>query len=225
MGGLFQLFGKGRDFQKFGHSSLLDPDGQLGTLWVPVRVSLSSLLYYSELMLRHKWKSTHLPSCKWNLLSHVQLFETPWTVGHQVALSMKFSRQEYWSGLPFLSPGDLPDSGIEHRSPVLQVDSFHNLSHQGSPHLPSCTDLILISLCRVLRLHHSFKSCALPSSLLFHSDPISKYTFYFTGWGWWWWLECQHMNLGNTVQFVTVRNGNRRVGVLIKKFLFGCARS
>ena len=60
---------------------------------------------------------------------------------------------------------------------------YHNLSHQGSPHLPSCTDLILISLCRVLSLHHSFKSCALPPSLLFHSDLISKYTFYFTGWG------------------------------------------
>ena len=45
--------------------------------------------------------------------SHVQLFTTAWTVACQVPLSMEFSRQEYWSGLPCLSPGDLPDPGIE----------------------------------------------------------------------------------------------------------------
>ena len=47
------------------------------------------------------------------MLSHVQLFVTPWTVAHQAPLSLGFSRQEYWSGLPFPSPGDLPDPGIE----------------------------------------------------------------------------------------------------------------
>ena len=52
-------------------------------------------------------------------LSHVRLFVTPWTVAHQAPLSMGFSRQEYWSGLPFPSPGDLPDPGIEPRSPAL----------------------------------------------------------------------------------------------------------
>ena len=45
-------------------------------------------------------------------LSHVQLFVTPWTVAHQAPLSMEFSRQEYWSGLPFSPPGDLPNPGI-----------------------------------------------------------------------------------------------------------------
>ena len=45
-------------------------------------------------------------------LSHVRLFVTPWTVTHQASLSMRFSRQEYWSGLPFPPPGDLPDPGI-----------------------------------------------------------------------------------------------------------------
>ena len=45
--------------------------------------------------------------------SHVQLFETPWTAALQAPLSMEFSRQEYWSGLPFPSPGDLPNSGIK----------------------------------------------------------------------------------------------------------------
>ena len=46
-------------------------------------------------------------------LSHVCLFGTPWTVAHQAPLSVKFSRQEYWSGLPFLPPADLPNTGIE----------------------------------------------------------------------------------------------------------------
>ena len=46
-------------------------------------------------------------------LSHVRLFSTPWTVAHQAPLSMGFSRQEYWSGLPFPSPGNLPDPGID----------------------------------------------------------------------------------------------------------------
>ena len=44
---------------------------------------------------------------------HVQLFATPWTIAHQAPLSMGFSRKEYWTGLPFPSPGDLPDPGIE----------------------------------------------------------------------------------------------------------------
>ena len=49
----------------------------------------------------------------------------PWTIAHQAPPSMGFSRQEYWSGLPFLSPGDLPDPGIEPRSPALQADTFN----------------------------------------------------------------------------------------------------
>ena len=53
------------------------------------------------------------------LLSHVRLFATPWTVAHQVPLSVGFSRQEHWSGLPFPSPGDLLDPGIKLMSPAL----------------------------------------------------------------------------------------------------------
>ena len=56
-------------------------------------------------------------------LSHVHLLATPWTAAYQ-APSMGFSRQEYWSGLPFPSPGDLPDPGIEPRSPTLQADAL-----------------------------------------------------------------------------------------------------
>ena len=46
-----------------------------------------------------------------------------WTVASQAPLSMVFSRQEYWTGLPFPSPGDLPDPGVKHGSPALQADS------------------------------------------------------------------------------------------------------
>ena len=56
--------------------------------------------------------------------SHVQFFAALWTVAHQSPLSMGFSRQEYRSGLPFLSPWALPDPGIEPGSPALQVDSL-----------------------------------------------------------------------------------------------------
>ena len=76
-----------------------------------------------------------LPRCRWilyslshqgspclplvKLLSRVQLFATPWTVYYQAPPSTGFSRQKYWSGLSFPSPGDLPDPGIEPRSPAL----------------------------------------------------------------------------------------------------------
>ena len=57
-------------------------------------------------------------------LSRVWLFATPWTVACQAPLSRGFSRQEYWSGLPFPSPGDLPDPGIEPRSPTLEAGAL-----------------------------------------------------------------------------------------------------
>ena len=57
-------------------------------------------------------------------LSHGRLFATPWTIAYQAPLSMGFPRQECWSGLPFPSPGDLPDPGIEPGSPALQADAL-----------------------------------------------------------------------------------------------------
>ena len=57
-------------------------------------------------------------------LSRVRLSATPWTVACQASLSMEFSRQEYWSGQPFSSPGDLPNPGMEPRSLILQADSL-----------------------------------------------------------------------------------------------------
>ena len=61
---------------------------------------------------------------KVKLLSRIQLFAIPWTVAYQAPSPMEFSRQEYWSGLPFPSPGDLPYPGIEPGSPALQTDSL-----------------------------------------------------------------------------------------------------
>ena len=57
-------------------------------------------------------------------LSRVQLFATPWTVAYQASPSMGFSRQGYWSGLLFPSPGDLPDPGIEPGFPALRADAL-----------------------------------------------------------------------------------------------------
>ena len=71
------------------------------------------------------------------VLSRVQFFATPWTVSRQVPLSMEFSRQEYWSGLPFPSPGNLPDPGIEPKSlasPAL-AGGFFTTAPPGEPEL------------------------------------------------------------------------------------------
>ena len=69
-----------------------------------------------------------------NYFSHVWVFMTLWTIAHQAPLSMGFFRQEYWSGLPFSSPKDLPSPGIKPRSPTLQVD-FLPFELPGKPHL------------------------------------------------------------------------------------------
>ena len=68
------------------------------------------------------------------LLGHVRLFATPWTVAHQAPLSMGFSRQEYWSGLPFPLAGDLLDPGIEPESPAL-AGGFFTTEPPGKPNL------------------------------------------------------------------------------------------
>ena len=61
---------------------------------------------------------------KVKLLSCDRLFATPWTVAHQAPPSMGFSRQEYWSGVPFPSPEDLPNPEIKPGSPALQADTL-----------------------------------------------------------------------------------------------------
>ena len=71
-------------------------------------------------------------TCVLSCFIHVKLFATLWTIAFQVPLSMGFPRQEFLSGLPFPSPGYLPDPGIKSMSPALQVD-FCPLSHLGNP--------------------------------------------------------------------------------------------
>ena len=86
---------------------------------------------------RESWPFTshHLKiNSKWSFesdrLSRIWLFATVWTVTRQAPLSMGFSRQGYWSGLPFPSPGSFSSPRIKPGSPALQADSYH-LSHQG----------------------------------------------------------------------------------------------
>ena len=92
---------------------------------------------------------------KVNSLSCVQLFATLWTVAHQAPLSMGFSRQEYWSGLPFPSPGDLPDPGIEPGSPALQSDALP--SEPPGTNVNKFTINILSKKHQELQEHSSYK--------------------------------------------------------------------
>ena len=93
------------------------------------------------------WQADALPSeppgktqVKVKSLSRVRLFATPWTVAYQSPQSMEFSRQEYWSGLPFPSPGDLPDPGIKPESPTLQADALPSEPPGKSLTLKKITD-------------------------------------------------------------------------------------
>ena len=89
-----------------------------GALSIPLLMSMSEAFPIPFLTLI-TMKSSELKS-----LSRVRLFVTPWTVAYQAPPSMGFSRQEYWSGLPFPSAGDLPDPGIEPRSLAFQADAL-----------------------------------------------------------------------------------------------------
>ena len=75
------------------------------------RAAISFSLFYTDSLPSHS-----SPCVK--SLSRVQLFATPWTIAHQAPLSMGFSRHEYWNGLPFPSPGDLPNTGIKPGTPA-----------------------------------------------------------------------------------------------------------
>ena len=95
------------------------------------------------------------------MLSRIQLFVTFWTIACQAPLSMEFSRQEYWSGLPCPPPGDLPNPGIRPESPAslaLQADALL-LSHQGSPNF-------LDTVFKILESHKSEKKVNRPFPVL-----------------------------------------------------------
>ena len=105
-------------------------------------------------------------------LSRVQLFATPWTVARQSPLSMKFPRQEYWSGLSFPS-WTLPDPGIEPESPAWQMDSL-SLSHLGS----NSACCLRWAMCLVAQLCLTFcdpVDCNRPGSSV-HGDSPGKNT-------------------------------------------------
>ena len=72
-----------------------------------------------------------IKGAQYNVLSHVQLFEISWMLAHQAPLSLGFSRQEHWSGLPFPLPGDLPNPEIKPASPAL-ASGFFTMRHLGS---------------------------------------------------------------------------------------------
>ena len=82
-------------------------------------------------------------------LSRVQFFATPWTVAHQASLSMGFSRQEYWSGVPFPPPGDLSNPGIETGSPPLQADTLP----YEPPGKPVCMYTMYLCICTHSQTH------------------------------------------------------------------------
>ena len=107
-----------------------------------VLVCSSSGLSYLGLCASWTWLTLSFPMLgKLKSLSHVQLLVTPLTVAHQAPPSMGFSRQEYWTGLPFPSPGDLPDPGIKPRSPTLQTDALPSEppgEHWAQPGCPTC---------------------------------------------------------------------------------------
>ena len=85
--------------------------------------------------------------------SRVRLFVTPWTVVHQAPLSMWFFRQEYWSGLSFPSPGDLPDPGIKPRSPAMQADALTS-EPPGKPYEYVCMCVcIYVCVCVCVCMH------------------------------------------------------------------------
>ena len=125
--------------------------------WRPLSYLWNSSLH-SEWSCPQDWKLWPSPFNLWKVkfLSHVRLFVIPQTVVFQAPLSMGFSRQEYWSGLPFPSPGDLPNPGIKPGSPALQADSLPSEPLSGwygegggrrvqdGEHMYTCDGFILI---------------------------------------------------------------------------------
>ena len=100
---------------KLAHSALMSP-GDRGSIWL--MSGLCSITREGEHKFQDRWV-TESEGAKVKSLSRVRLFATPWTVAYHAHPSMGLSRHEYWSELPFPSPGDLPDPGIEPGSPAL----------------------------------------------------------------------------------------------------------
>ena len=133
----------------------------------PESAKLSSILN-PALVLHNNLTAVVGRMCVFQLLSHVQLLGTPWTVAHQAPPSMRFSRHESWTGLPFPPLGHLPDPGIKPKSPaspVLQADSLP----AEPPGNPPC------SLCVVPKCF-----CLLILKIIYCTDSECKINVYWT---------------------------------------------
>ena len=125
------------------------------------------------------------------MLSCVQLFAILWTVYHQAPLSMEFSRQEYWSGLPFSSPGNLPDPGIEPESPSWQADSLpskspgklmyiiHTITYQITFYISYLYHIVYIIF---IHTHTVFKNADCFEVFNYILFPFSPKLYFFFGW-------------------------------------------
>ena len=117
---------------QLGNSPYALPDSSLSSKWT------------NENALTFFWKKNlEIRMCMLSCFSHVQLFATPWTVAHQAPLSMVFPRQEYWSGLPFPSPGDLPNPWIKPaslKSPALAGRFFTTRATWEGPKKHFCRE-------------------------------------------------------------------------------------
>ena len=100
------------------------------------------------------------------MLSRVQFFGTPGTVAYQAPPSMGFSRQEYWSELPFPSPGDLPDPGIEPGSPAFQADTL-TYEPPGKP--------ICVCVCVLIGFSH-VRLFATPWTVAYQAPPSMEFS-------------------------------------------------
>ena len=136
------------------HLCLMPRDCTVGELHQGIKIRMKSRLCCPHQAARHSLelhppcavffaqRFHQLPMVLVSLHSRVWLFATPWTSAHQAAVSMDFSRQEHWSGLPFPTPGHLPNPGIEPGSPTLQADSL-----PSEPPLITQIELVLPRAC------------------------------------------------------------------------------
>ena len=115
-----------------------------------------------------KWKESA------HVLSHVWLFVAPWTVARQAPLSMEFPRQEYWSGLPFSSSGNLPNPEIKLLSPAMQADSLPLLPPRKPKSKVLCSITVHKVICRCWCSAQSPQSCPTLCTSMHCSTPGSS---------------------------------------------------
>ena len=108
------------------------------------------------------------------MFSRVRRFATPWTVARQAPLSVGFSRQEHWSGLPFPFPGDLPDPGIEAASPAVQADSLLWEPHLQTVFHTGCTTLHFHNSGQAFQLLHLSQLSSILAAPFYISTTVGK---------------------------------------------------